>query len=107
LYTEISFVLFRIFHIFPQSMELPQYVDRLRAGKGADFPAEAKTLSFAQKLDSQDSLAHLRDEFIIPTKASMKKTALNGRIPGMFTNSCLVCLPSTCPFGKAEKSQLN
>lgn len=84
-------------------MELPQYVDRLRAGKGADFPAEAKTLSFAQKLDSQDSLAHLRDEFIIPTKASMKKTALNGRIPGMFANSCLVCLPSTCPFGKAGK----
>ena len=85
-------------------MELPQYVDRLRAGKGADFPAEAKTLSFAQKLDSQDSLAHLRDEFIIPTKASMKKTALNGRIPGMFANSCVFACLQLALLEKLEKS---
>lgn len=62
--------------------DLSQFVDRLRGGEPAKFPADANTLSFAQTLDSQDKLSHLRDEFIIPTKASLKKTALNGRMPG-------------------------
>lgn len=65
-------------------MELQTFVDRLRSGEAPKFPHDANTLDFAQKLDSQDSLRYLRDEFVIPTKASLKKKALNGRIPGTF-----------------------
>jgi len=65
-------------------MEMSAFTDRLRSGKAPEFPSDANTLSFAQKLDSQDSLRHLRDEFLIPTKTSFKKKALDGTIPGMF-----------------------
>lgn len=64
-------------------MELSSLIDRLRSGAAAKFPSEANTLAFAQALDGQDSLRHLREEFIIPTKASLRKKALNGRVPGM------------------------
>lgn len=64
-------------------MELSSFVDRLRNGKPAGFPSDANNLSFAQNLDSQDSLSHLRDEFILPTRASLRKKALDGTIPGM------------------------
>lgn len=63
-------------------MELSSFVERLRAGEPVKFPSDANSLSFARELDSQDSIAHLRDEFHIPTKASLKKTALDGTIPG-------------------------
>lgn len=63
-------------------MDLSTFVDRLRSGEAAKFPTDANTLAFAQQLDSQDSIRHLRDEFVIPTKASLKKKALDGRIPG-------------------------
>lgn len=63
-------------------MDLSSFVDRLRAGEPPEFPADANSLEFAQKLDSQDKISHLRDEFIIPTKASLKKTSLDGSIPG-------------------------
>lgn len=67
-------------------MDLPAYVERLRSGAPPKFPADANSLQFAQKLDSQDSLRHLRDEFILPTKASLKKRALDGSIPGKQQN---------------------
>lgn len=67
-------------------MDLPAYVERLRSGAPPKFPADANSLQFAQKLDSQDSLRHLRDEFILPTKASLKKKALDGSIPGKQQN---------------------
>ncbi|KAG9254790.1 putative kynureninase [Emericellopsis atlantica] len=63
-------------------MSLDQFVDRLRNGEPAKFPSTANTLAWAQSLDEQDKLSHLRDEFIIPTKASLKKKSLDGRIPG-------------------------
>ncbi|KAI9170764.1 kynureninase 2 [Paramyrothecium foliicola] len=62
--------------------DLSEYVERLRGGSPAKFPGDANSLAFAQKLDSQDSLSHLRDEFVLPTKASLKKKALDGTIPG-------------------------
>lgn len=65
------------------AMDLASFVDRLRNGSAAKFPADANTLAFAQKLDSQDQLKHLRDEFVLPTKGSLKKRALDGSIPGM------------------------
>lgn len=36
------------------------------------FPAEANTEEYANTLDSNSSLRHLRNDFIIPTKASLK-----------------------------------
>ncbi|KAK5987060.1 Kynureninase 1 [Cladobotryum mycophilum] len=63
-------------------MELSTYVERLRSGAAPKFPAEAKTVEFARQLDSQDTLKHLRDEFILPTKRALKKRALDGTIPG-------------------------
>jgi kynureninase len=61
---------------------LSDFVQRLRDGTPAKFPSDANSLAFAQTLDSQDELRHLRDEFILPTKASLKKKALDGTIPG-------------------------
>lgn len=63
-------------------MSLQSYVEKLRAGEAAQFPADANSQAFAQSLDAEDKLAHLRDEFILPTKSSLKKKALDGTIPG-------------------------
>lgn len=65
-------------------MDLSSYAESLRAGKTTSFPANATSLAFAQSLDGQDKLSHLRNEFILPTKASLKKRALNGTVPGMW-----------------------
>ncbi|KAJ3492661.1 hypothetical protein NLG97_g5233 [Lecanicillium saksenae] len=62
-------------------MDLSAYVERLRGGGPAKFPADANSIEFAQKLDSQDELSHLRYEFILPTKSSIRKTALDGNLP--------------------------
>jgi kynureninase len=64
-------------------MDLPAYVERLRGGAAAKFPADANSLGFAQRLDSQDKLSHLRYDFILPTKSSIKKNALDGTLPCM------------------------
>jgi kynureninase len=71
-------------------MDLSSFAQRLRSGAAPKFPANANTLDFAQKLVSEDQLKHLRDEFVLPTKRSLKKKALDGSIPG---NECLI--PST------------
>lgn len=54
----------------------------LRDGQKPEFPSNANTLEYAQFLDAHDELRHFRDEFIIPTRASLKKKALDGTIPG-------------------------
>lgn len=45
------------------------------------FPAEAASKEYAASLDAADPLNHLRDEFIIPSKANLacKKLAKPGR----------------------------
>lgn len=63
-------------------MDLSACVDRLRSGAAHEFPAEANSLAFAQQMDVQDKLRHLRDEFVLPSKASLKKRALDGKLPG-------------------------
>lgn len=72
-------------------MELSSFVERLRNGDAAEFPSDANSLAFAQKLDAQDKLSHLRDEFILPTKSSLKKKSLDGTIPGK-TPNCLTSI---------------
>ncbi|KJZ75480.1 Kynureninase 2 [Hirsutella minnesotensis 3608] len=66
-------------------MDLSAYVDRLRRGEAAGFPSDANSLAFAQELDKQDQLRHLRDEFTLPTKASLKKKNLDGTLPAQVT----------------------
>ncbi|KFA46915.1 hypothetical protein S40293_03638 [Stachybotrys chartarum IBT 40293] len=70
-------------------MALENLVSCLRSGVSPDFPATADTLAYAQELDSQDALRHLRDEFYLPTKASLKKRALNGSMPNAGPSSIL------------------
>ena len=65
--------------------DLDNFVDRLRSGAPVKFPADVNSLAFAQGLDGQDKLAHLRNEFTLPTKASLKKKALDGNLPGTYT----------------------
>jgi kynureninase len=60
------------------------FVDILRAGKKPQFPSNAASAEYAAEMDSQDELKHLRNEFILPTKTSLAKTALDGTIPGRF-----------------------
>jgi kynureninase len=87
-------------------MEFSSFVDRLRAGGAPKFPASANTAEYAAKLDSEDDLRHLREQFILPTKASLKKKALDGTIPGKSFRS----QPMTsdlCPLGEAARSHTN
>ncbi|KAK2068101.1 hypothetical protein P8C59_002765 [Phyllachora maydis] len=63
-------------------MDFASLVKVLRSGQTAEFPEDADSLEFARSLDAQDKLGHLRDQFILPTKGSLKKTALDGSIPG-------------------------
>jgi kynureninase len=57
-------------------MDLQSISDRLRAGGDAKFPPTANTNEYAKSLDSQDKLGHLRDQFILPTKGSLRKKEL-------------------------------
>ncbi|KAH7117429.1 putative kynureninase [Dactylonectria macrodidyma] len=62
-------------------MNFSAYVRRLREGSPAAFPAEANSAAFARQLDVQDKLLHLRNEFILPSKASLKKHTLDSTLP--------------------------
>jgi kynureninase len=63
-----------------------------RAGQKSAFPANATTVEFARDLDAQDPLRHLRDEYYIPTKGSLKKTQLTGQIPGGYQRPARFCV---------------
>ncbi|KAK7992430.1 l-kynurenine hydrolase 2 [Apiospora saccharicola] len=63
-------------------MEFQTIVERLRSGQDAKFPPNANSLEFAETLSSQDPLKHLKGEFILPTKGSLRKKGLSGSIPG-------------------------
>lgn len=57
-------------------MDVSAAVEALRQGQTPNFPPEAKKHTFAEKLDAQDELRHLRGQFNIPTKGSLRKKAL-------------------------------
>ncbi|KAK6855275.1 hypothetical protein PG995_008807 [Apiospora arundinis] len=63
-------------------MDFQAIVERLRAGQDPKFPANANSLEYAEALSSQDPLKHLKDEFILPTKGSLRKKGLTGSLPG-------------------------
>lgn len=64
------------------SADFQSFVNAFRAGEKPEFPSEAKSLEYARRLDSQDKFNHLRNEFTIPTKGSLRKKGLDGTIPG-------------------------
>ncbi|GJN79915.1 kynureninase [Purpureocillium lilacinum] len=66
-------------------MDFDACVQRLRSGAAVKFPPDANSVAFAQHMDGQDKLRHLRDEFVLPTKASLKKKALDGKLPPQLT----------------------
>lgn len=65
---------------------MDNYSKALLNGESARFPTNASSLQFARTMDKQDDLGYLRDEFILPTKASLKKLELDGSIPGTLTS---------------------
>ncbi|KAH7375423.1 kynureninase [Plectosphaerella cucumerina] len=62
-------------------MSSSSYLEQIRSAGRAKFPSNANSVEFARDLDSQDSLRHLRDEFTLPTRGSLKKKNLNGTLP--------------------------
>ncbi|CAK7203158.1 putative secondary metabolism biosynthetic enzyme [Sporothrix eucalyptigena] len=48
----------------------------LRAGGKPTFAGNANTRAYAAELDQQDPVRHLRDEFIVPTKAMINRSSL-------------------------------
>ncbi|GAB1321009.1 Kynureninase (L-kynurenine hydrolase) [Madurella fahalii] len=64
------------------ALEYQSLVKTLRAGQKPEFPANAGSIEYARQLDSSDQLGPLRDNFNIPSRASLKKRALDGSLPG-------------------------
>lgn len=55
-------------------MDAQQAISQLRNGEPVEWPANSQSEDFAQFLD--DSTTSFRDQFIIPTKAQLKRTTL-------------------------------
>lgn len=73
-------------------------VEELRASGRTQFKGDSNTQDYARKLDEQDHLSGLREQFVLPTKGSLKKKALDGSIPSKSPpvpsgNGCLLILP--------------
>lgn len=62
--------------------EYDTLIKTLRAGQKPQFPADFDTIDYARRLDAADRIGSFRDKFIIPSRASLKKKRLDGRIPG-------------------------
>ena len=62
-------------------MDFASIVESVRAGQVAGFTELANDLAFAQALDAQDPVRELRLEYIYPTKSSLKKSSLDGKLP--------------------------
>lgn len=60
------------------------FIKTLRNGQKPEFPPDAKSIEYARQLDVQDKLSSLRENFNIPTRASLRKRGLDGSIPGTF-----------------------
>jgi kynureninase len=54
------------------------HVKQIKHGPPLDFKDDIRAYKkeYAQSLDKQDPLRHLRDEFIIPSKADLKRKTL-------------------------------
>jgi kynureninase len=59
-------------------MDVSSAIKSIRQGQSPVFPPEAKNHQFAEELDAQDALRHLREQFILPTSRSLNKKSLSG-----------------------------
>lgn len=66
-------------------MDLAAAAEQIRSGKKPDF--DDLTLEYAQALDKADPLRRLRDEYIFPTKASLKSKSLLRGVDGSSTQT--------------------
>ncbi|SMR57160.1 unnamed protein product [Zymoseptoria tritici ST99CH_1E4] len=57
-------------------MDAQKSIEALRNGEQVSWPENINTLEFAQSLDSNKDLPSFRNEFIIPTKAQLKRKTL-------------------------------
>lgn len=55
-------------------MDAQQAISQLRNGKAVAWPENAHSQDFAESLDN--STTTFRDQFVIPTKAQLKRTTL-------------------------------
>ncbi|KAF7189250.1 Kynureninase 2 [Pseudocercospora fuligena] len=59
-------------------MDAASAISQLRQGQKPEFPANAESLDFAQSLDNSDQiLKTFRDQFVVPTKAQLKRKTLS------------------------------
>lgn len=83
------------FSLSSMPMDFTTVVERIRSGQPAGFPERANDLTFAQELDALDPVQKLRNDYIYPTRDSLKKRALNGKLPCTDLVPVLrCCLPS-------------
>lgn len=85
-------------------MDLQSMTSLLRQGGLPQFPHSANSAKYATSLDAQDPLRHLRDEFILPTKASLKKRTVNGTFPGDVSPEANGCNGDTNNTGSEDTS---
>lgn len=62
--------------------EYQSLIKTLRAGQKPEFPVDSRSIEYARQLDASDQLGPLRDNFNIPSRASLQKKALDGSFPG-------------------------
>jgi kynureninase len=67
-------------------MDTHSLISALARGHTAKFPQEATSLEYAQSLDRSKDLINFRDQFRIPTRASLKRKAV-GRSPNLTTQN--------------------
>ncbi|KAK5655819.1 hypothetical protein OQA88_5357 [Cercophora sp. LCS_1] len=53
-------------------MNVDSFADALRQGLPLDFTPETNSLEFAKAMDARDEIGHMRSQFIIPTKGSLR-----------------------------------
>lgn len=63
-------------------MDFQTLLASLQSSGTAVFPAEAGTLDYARKLDAQEPVRALRNEFIFPTKGSLRQTIAPASLEG-------------------------
>lgn len=63
-------------------MSLDTFATALLEGKSPNFPPDANSLEFAKSLDAQDDLSHMREQFNIPTKGSLRRKTLKPTATG-------------------------
>ncbi|KAI0140525.1 kynureninase [Xylariaceae sp. FL1272] len=54
----------------------------IQKGGTVAFPDQGNTVGYARSLDAQDPLAHLRNEFIFPTKRSLRSVTPKDKVNG-------------------------